>query len=204
MKLIKAYWERAISWSISSLLTLLGFSSCEWFGSKEDDPQIYMYGTPTSYYQIKGKVTNEAGKPLAGIQVSVPRTYFGTVDIPGRILDDPRGYEELKDTLRVESDTLMVVTDRKGNYVSIAPLKTSMEGQFEIISTHFPMDTLRYDLIFNDVNDPPVYATDSVQVTFVAKDLEGGDEGWNRGKIEKEITVVLKSKGGPGDSSVKE
>ena len=193
MKRIKAYWDRAISWAVSSLLTLLGFSSCEWIGPEDEDPQIYMYGTPTSSYQIKGKVINEAGEPLANIQVHVPRLYFGTIDIPGRILEHPRGYKEFKYT-GTPNDTVMIAEDGQGSYVGIVPFKTGADGRFEILSTQFPMDTLRYHLTFTDTDSlPPHIATDSVQVTFVAKELEGGDGAWNMGSTKKEITVVLKS-----------
>ena len=52
------------------------------------------------------------------------------------------------------------------------------------------MDTLKYNVKFTDTNAS--MSTDSVWVTFVAKNLKGGDGDWYYGKAEKEITMVLK------------
>ncbi len=55
------------------LLALLGFAGC---GVKdgietEDDSgnQLVMYGTPYAEYTVKGRVTDAAGRPIAGIEV---------------------------------------------------------------------------------------------------------------------------------------
>ena len=44
------------------LLSLLGFAGC-------DEPQEDMYGTPYAEYTVKGRVTDAAGTPIAGIEV---------------------------------------------------------------------------------------------------------------------------------------
>lgn len=47
------------------LLSLLGFAGC-------DEPQEDMYGTPYAEYTVKGRVTDAAGTPIAGIEVRRP------------------------------------------------------------------------------------------------------------------------------------
>ncbi len=50
---------------ISGLLVLLGFSACT-----NDDGPMDMYGTPTTEYQLKGKVTDaETGTGIPGIRM---------------------------------------------------------------------------------------------------------------------------------------
>ena len=44
------------------LLGLLGFTSCEHFGSVE-------YGTPNVHFSLKARVVDEAGVPIQGIEV---------------------------------------------------------------------------------------------------------------------------------------
>lgn len=50
---------------LASLLTLLGFSACD-FG---DEPEEY--GVPTAKFIVTGAVTDEAGNPVKGIEVTV-------------------------------------------------------------------------------------------------------------------------------------
>ena len=55
------------------LAAVLGITSgCKGNGGGGDDV-ICMYGVPTVSYELKGKVTDEAGKPLEGIEVSFER-----------------------------------------------------------------------------------------------------------------------------------
>ena len=52
------------------LAALLGISAgCK--GGSQDI--VCMYGVPTVSYELKGKVTDEAGKPVEGIEVSLER-----------------------------------------------------------------------------------------------------------------------------------
>lgn len=60
------------------LLALLGIGGCGELN--EDDPNFrmeVMYGVPTVHYSIKGKVTDENGKAVDGIQVRVQRQASG-------------------------------------------------------------------------------------------------------------------------------
>lgn len=72
---------------LAGAVSLLGFSNC--------DNQEVMYGTPMSFYEIKGTVTDETGRPVDGARVIM------------RMLDN-------KKALAVRSDTAF--TDSKGGY----------------------------------------------------------------------------------------
>ena len=62
------------------LLSLLGFAGC-------DEPQEDMYGTPYAEYTVKGRVTDAAGTPIAGIEVR--RSSWGSD--PSAVRTDTRG-----------------------------------------------------------------------------------------------------------------
>lgn len=172
MKKLKQLWNRGMSYLLSTLLACLGFASCD--SEKGENPMICMYGTPTATFAIKGKVVNESGKALSGIQVVVPSLEFGFVSRPGVIPDHPNGTLPLRDTLYTTDD-----------------------GQFVWHGGAFNYDTVRYHLQFNDirpVEDAPLYLPDSLKVTFLATELKNGDGAWNRGYAEKKVEITLKEK----------
>lgn len=69
---------------LASLLAMLGFSSCD-----SDKPDC-MYGTPTGHFEVKGVVTDQAGKPVEDAEVVAK-------DLTG--YDDDKGvYETLERT----------------------------------------------------------------------------------------------------------
>ena len=51
---------------LSGVLVLLGFTACD-----SDGPgnELCEYGTPSADYQVKGKVLDQTGKPIKGVQV---------------------------------------------------------------------------------------------------------------------------------------
>lgn len=51
------------------LLGLLGFTACE-EGGKGGGGMLCEYGTPTTDFVVKGKVTDAEGKPIKGIVIS--------------------------------------------------------------------------------------------------------------------------------------
>ena len=56
--------NQAIQGLLSTLLVLLGFSSCDKLGALE-------YGSPYVDFQVKGQVTDENGNPIEGICVTL-------------------------------------------------------------------------------------------------------------------------------------
>ena len=57
-------------------------------------------------------------------------------------------------------------------------------------ATRFPIDTVKYNLKINPDENNPYYQADSLKVTFLRKDLQGG-EGWNRGNTTQEVKIIL-------------
>lgn len=57
------------------LLSLLGFgTSCS---DNDNTPENFMceYGTPSATFSVKGKVTDDEGKPIPGIEVQLEKDY---------------------------------------------------------------------------------------------------------------------------------
>lgn len=51
------------------MLSLLGFNSCDIISDMPLE-----YGTPNANYTVKGKVTDQANKPIPGIEVTIKRS----------------------------------------------------------------------------------------------------------------------------------
>lgn len=62
MKTINYLWLKGFNMLLAGLLILLGFTvtSCE---------TSVEYGTPHAEFEVKGKVTDQTGKPISGIEV---------------------------------------------------------------------------------------------------------------------------------------
>lgn len=121
---------------LTVLLSLLGFESCstEEVGTQE-------YGTPYVKYIIEGTVTDEAGTPIPGIQITAPAplhssqgnqltrtddsgafelgefTLYGEGFIIAEDIDgEANGGEFKNDTLRIADLTYKIIEDGKGWY----------------------------------------------------------------------------------------
>ncbi|MCR5708999.1 MAG: radical SAM-associated putative lipoprotein [Bacteroidales bacterium] len=58
------------------LLSALGLAGCDTTQELKDDTEkemLLMYGSPTVHYSVKGKVTDQSGKPIEGISVRVSK-----------------------------------------------------------------------------------------------------------------------------------
>ena len=87
---MKTKIDSAVNWLLSGLLALLGFASC----GKTTCGGIAEYGTPTAGYRAMGRVADETGKPVKGIEVSrvtrglsESKTVIGLTDENGRFAD---------------------------------------------------------------------------------------------------------------------
>ena len=81
---------KAVNWMLAGLLTMLGFSvaSC--------DETAVEYGTPHAEYEVKGKVTDQSGEPIPGIEVRYGMIY--------RPMADPEERRDVYETSRTGVD----------------------------------------------------------------------------------------------------
>lgn len=95
---MKVRFNRWYNTVLTALLGLLGFESCD--SPDEYGPIPVEYGTPNADFIVKGVVTDEAGKPIQGIQANfVNDMTFGVVststDASGKYEISARSYPDL-------------------------------------------------------------------------------------------------------------
>lgn len=112
---MKTKLQRLTHYLMAMLFGLLGFSACS---DDEEDEPIYMYGTPTADYIVKGTVTDEAGNPIMGINI-----YPSGTLTPAKT--DAEG--------RFKTDTLSYV----GPYIFVDPDGDANGGRFETDTLHY-------------------------------------------------------------------
>ena len=82
---MKTKLSQLTQWLLTTVIALLGFSSCEIFMTS-------MYGTPTVDYQAKGHITDEEGNPIEGIQIKVEaQTYIDQTAEPEVVYSSSKG-----------------------------------------------------------------------------------------------------------------
>ncbi len=148
------------------LLSLLGFSSCN--KNEIDDPgnNICLYGTPTTHYIIKGKVTDTDGKPINGVKVEANDTYD---DRRRPLTDEP------------------VYTDEKGEYSANA-WGISSDGQGNILLE------VTFEDVDGEANGG-TFANDTVRgKDMTIEKVKDGDGAWNRGTYEITANKTMKKK----------
>ena len=106
MGIRREQWLKISNRLLSGTMVLLGFSACD--PSRMADE----YGTPYADYEIKGRITDQAGTELAGMRV-ISKTLIGSRP------NDPY----LNDTL---------ATDTKGSFLFDKKGETS-EGRYRLV-----------------------------------------------------------------------
>lgn len=108
MKKIGRKFLKGTNWALAGLLSFLGFSGCDIIGRVE-------YGTPHAEYEVKGTITNEAGKNIPDIQVKLAQGKRGGYIESGiTVKTDEMGYYSASVTTFPGKDFVMIVTDTDG------------------------------------------------------------------------------------------
>lgn len=142
---------------LAGILTLLGFSmvSC----NTEEE-----YGSPYAEYEIKGKVVNEEGKAIPGIQVVL-------IETPSNIHSSYAFCDTLQSGSKGEFN----------KHIDILPV--GYEQKFE----------LRAKDIDGEDNGG-LFEEETTELLFKKEDLKGASGNWYYGKATKEVTIVMKNK----------
>jgi putative lipoprotein (rSAM/lipoprotein system) len=146
------------------LLALLGLGGCQ--DLQEEEEMRLMYGTPAVHYSVKGKVTDDTGKPVKGIEVSLSGNYVDN----GQVFSRPF------------SGDVKSYSDDSGAFLD----NHSAIFSFQSLTIHFKD-------VDGDANGG-TFADDSTTVDVVIKDVTNGG-AWFRGQADVEIPAVkLKKK----------
>lgn len=138
---------------------------------KPRDPVVLMYGVPTMNFVVKGKVTNDAGQPVPGIQVILLNR---NVDITPDYMQEDNPY--VQDYIRHASDT----TDAEGNYT--------------VRTTDAP--ATRSQMMVRDIDGEKngKYKSMMLDIEYDDPDQPQQRQGWNMGTRVKNEDVVVEEK----------
>ena len=163
MKKLKTKWRMWVNSILTSILGMVGISSCSpqqvpLYGPEIPENDICLYGVPYAVYEVMGDVTDRKSEPLDSMQVVVKNVGdYGHLDYDPTVTDT-------------------VYTNAQGKYLS----------NYEL--TAFGDDTLRVI-----VHDPKgVYQSDSVDVAPNEMEWIA-DDGWNsKLKVEVDFQLKKK------------
>lgn len=171
------------NWLLMTLVGALGLSACHSTKNaatpqpaeepqvdtpKPRDPVVVMYGVPTMNFVVKGKVTNDDGKPVKGLQVILLNR---NVDIMPDDMHEDNPY--VQNYIHQSSDT----TDAEGNYM-VRTSDTPADKQQMIIRDIDGAENGQYKNMLLDIDYREAAQTQARQ-------------GWNMGTREKVEDVVV-------------
>jgi putative lipoprotein (rSAM/lipoprotein system) len=175
-------------WLLMSVMGLLGMTSChcpkqvtETTPPQPDpkdtvvapDPRNFavMYGVPQMDFQVKGRVTDEQGKPVQGMQVILVNQ---TVDISPEYLQEDNPY--VQEYIRNASDT------------------TDAEGRFDAQARDVPVEAQRVLVRDIDGDKNGRYQDQMIEVKFTSEDQTEQGSKWYQGRRTKEVNITVEKK----------
>lgn len=176
-------------WLLMSVMGMFGLTSCHCHKEVAQEPVVgdepdsieqpvprggemaLMYGVPTMDFVVKGRVINEQGKPVKGMQVILVNQ---KVDIAPDHMDEDNPY--VQDYIKHASDT------------------TNELGVFECHVKDVPVDVQR--VIVRDVDGKKngSYADQMVDIEFTEADQTGERRGWYMGRRVKDVDITVMKK----------
>ena len=174
------------NWLLMTLVGALGLSACHSTKNaatpqpaeepqvdtpKPRDPVVVMYGVPTMDFVVKGRVIDEQGKPVKGMQVILVNQ---TVDIAPDHMDEDNPF--VQDYIEHSSDT------------------TDAEGVFECHVKDVPVEFQRVIIRDVDGDKNGRYKDQMVEVSFAEAEQTAGRKGWYFGKRTKDVDITVSKK----------
>ena len=175
-------------WLLMTAMSLFGLTAChttkeaaQSTPATEDDTPVeaptprkemaLMYGVPTMDFVIKGRVINEQGKPVKGMQVILVNQ---TIDITPDHMDEDNPY--VADYIRQMSDT------------------TDAQGAFECHARDVPVESQRVIVRDIDGSKNGAYEDQILDITFTPEDQTKERNGWYMGTRTKDVDITVTTK----------
>lgn len=176
-------------WLLMTAMGMLGLTSCHCGKEVAQEPQqpakpdkepveafdpgkmAVMYGVPQMDFQVKGRVTDEQGKPVQGMQVILVNQ---TVDISPEYLQEDNPY--VQDYIRNASDT------------------TDAEGRFDAQARDVPVEAQRVLVRDIDGDKNGRYQDQMIEVKFTSEDQTEQGSKWYQGRRTREVNITVEKK----------
>lgn len=187
---MKIQFLKVRNWLLLSLMGLFGVTACHSSkeaaqqpvsgGNDSDGPAVQpsprgevavMYGVPTMNFIVKGKVTDDQGKPVNGIQVTLINQ---SIDVTPEYLQLDNPY--VKEYFQRVSDT------------------TDAQGLFTSSTSDVPVEAQRILVRDIDGSANGQFEDQMIDVDFSDGQQTRAGKGWDRGEKVKEINIVLNKK----------
>jgi putative lipoprotein (rSAM/lipoprotein system) len=140
------------------LLALLGIGGCQ--DLPEEEEMRLMYGTPTAQFSVKGKVTDEKGNAIQGLQVILGNRFY---------------------------DNSSVTYDH--HYFPVDTLTTDSDGVYQFESSRIsPIENLQVDV--NDIDGAAGGGEFNSATTVVRNIEYKDGNGWYRGKADIKVSDI--------------
>lgn len=186
---MKIQFLKVKNWLLLSLMGVFGITACH--STKEvaqqpvnvnnDDGPVaqprprgemaVMYGVPTMNFVVKGKVVDEQGQAVKGIQVTLVNQ---SVDVTPEYLQEDNPY--VRDYFKRVADT------------------TDVQGRFTSSVTDVPVEAQRILVRDIDGKSNGQYEDQMLDVDFSDAQQSKAGKGWDRGEKVKEVEIVVKKK----------
>lgn len=109
MKKIGRRFLKGTNWALAGLLSFLGFSGCDIVGRVE-------YGTPHAEYEVKGTITDEAGKAISDVQVDLAQRMeeYRYIKLGSPSITNKAGHYAVSADTFPGEELALIVTDTDG------------------------------------------------------------------------------------------
>lgn len=182
---MKIRFLKVKNWLLMSVMGLFGLTACH--STKDiaqeqpenDTPEqptprneiALMYGVPTMDFVVKGRVIDQQGKPVQGMQVVL-----------------------LNSSIDITPDNMMEDNKNVRSYLNEVADTTNANGEFRTQVKDVPVENQR--LIVRDIDGEKngVKKDQLIEVQFTETDQVEKREGWYMGSREKDVDITVEEK----------
>lgn len=178
---MKIRFLKVKNWLLVTAMGVLGLSSCHSTkdvaktegGDAAEQPAprneiALMYGVPTMDFVVKGRVIDQQGKPVEGMQVVL-----------------------LNSSIDITPDNMMEDNKNVRSYLNDVADTTNVNGEFQTSVKDVPMEKQR--LIVRDIDGSKngVVKDQMVELEFTEADQVAKREGWYQGSRVKDVDITV-------------
>lgn len=184
---MKIHYIKLKNWLLMTVMGILGLTGCNSHKAVTEEPAakgdapvvqpkprggaVVMYGVPTMDFVLKGRVIDQQGQPVQGMQVILVN---GTVDISPEYMQEDNPYVQ--------------------EYISKASDTTDVEGAFECHMKDVPNENQRVIVRDVDGDKNGIHEDQMLEVVFSKETQTQEGSGWYVGTRTKDVDITVNKK----------